>query len=102
MNVNSERSKEIKTAALNSWLREQTDKHPPAGLKNRHPKLNYITQTGTNPPEFTVFGAHTEFLHWSYKRYLDRELREEFGFEGTAIRWIFKEKRANSRARKIA
>lgn len=97
MSVQGERSKEIKTAALNNWLKEQIDKHPPAGLKNRHPKLNYITQTATNPPEFTVFGAHTEFLHWSYKRYLDRELREEYGYEGTAVRWIFKEKRANSR-----
>lgn len=97
MSAHSERSKKIKTAVLNNWLREQTDKHPPAGLKNRHPKLNYITQTGTNPPEFTVFGAHTDFLHWSYKRYLDRELREEFGFEGTAINWIFKEKHANTR-----
>jgi len=97
MGVDTERDKEINTSTLNSWLHDMTDKHPPAGLKNRHPKLNYITQTGTNPPEFTVFGAHTEFLHWSYKRYLDRELREEFGFAGTAISWEFKEKRVNSR-----
>jgi len=97
MGVDTERDKEINTSTLNSWLKDQIDKHPPAGLKNRHPRLNYITQTGTNPPEFTVFGAHTEFLHWSYKRYLDREFREQFGFAGTAISWEFKEKRVNSR-----
>lgn len=97
MGVDTERDKEINTSTLNGWLRDKVDQHPPAGLKNRHPKLNYITQTGTNPPEFTIFGAHTEFLHWSYKRFLDREFREQFGFAGTAISWEFKEKRANSR-----
>lgn len=97
LGVDTEREKEITTSELNSWLRDTAQQHPPAGLKNRHPKLNYITQTGTNPPEFTVFGAHTPFLHWSYKRYLDRVLREKYGFAGTAIRWEFKEKRKNSR-----
>lgn len=97
LGVDTEREKEITTSELNSWLRDMAQQHPPAGLKNRHPKLNYITQTGTNPPEFTIFGAHTPFLHWSYKRYLDRELREKYGFAGTAIRWEFKEKRENNR-----
>ncbi len=97
MGVDTERDKEINTSTLNGWLKDRLEQHPPAGLKNRRPKLNYITQTGTNPPEFTVFGAHTEFLHWSYKRFLDREFREQFGFTGTAIKWEFKEKRVNSR-----
>ncbi len=97
MGVETEREKEISTSTLNGWLKEKIGQHPPAGLKNRRPKLNYITQTGTNPPEFTIFGAHTEFLHWSYKRFLDRGLREQFGFAGTAISWEFKEKRKNSR-----
>lgn len=97
MGIDAEREKEIKTSTLNGWLRERVSQHPPAGLKNRHPRLNYMTQTGTNPPEFTVFGAHTEFLHWSYMRFLDREFREEYGFNGTGINWIFREKRENSR-----
>ena len=97
LGVDSERNKQVTTAALNNWMRLMIDKHPPAGLKNRHPKLNYITQTSVNPPELTVFGSHTGFLHWSYKRYLDREFRIKFGYEGTAIRWVFKEKRPNSR-----
>lgn len=82
----------IKTTALNRWLREVTDKHPPAGLKNRMPKLNYIVQEEDNPTNFKVYGAHTKFLHWSYKRYMDRDIREKFGFSGTPLRFWFFEK----------
>ncbi len=86
------RQTSIKTTELNRWLREITDKHPPAGLKNRTPKLNYMVQERDNPTNFKVYGAHTKFLHWSYKRYMDRTLREKFGFEGTPIRFWFFEK----------
>jgi len=87
------RKTEISTSKLNSWLRHQIDRHPPAGLKNSHPKLNYITQIkDESTPTFKVFGAHTKLLHWSYKRYLEKELRNEFGFLGTPVRFIFLEK----------
>ena len=87
------RKTEITTSKLNSWLRHQIDRHPPAGLKNSHPKLNYITQVkDESTPTFKVFGAHTKLLHWSYKRYLEKELRNEFGFAGTPINMIYLEK----------
>lgn len=93
MEIYTERRKHIKTTELNRWLREIVDRHPPAGLKNRMPKLNYITQEEDNDaPNFKVYGAHTKLLHWSYKRYMERELRERFGFEGTPIRFWFFEK----------
>lgn len=82
----------VKTTELNRWLREVTDKHPPAGLKNRTPKLNYIVQEKDNPTNFKVYGASTKFLHWSYKRYMDRTLREKFGFAGTPVHFWFFEK----------
>lgn len=82
----------VKTTELNRWLRQVADKHPPAGLKNRAPKLNYIVQESDNPTNFKVFGAHTKFLHWSYKRYMDKELRQTYGFEGTPIHFWFFEK----------
>ncbi len=82
----------IKTKELNRWLREVTDKHPPAGLKNRQPKLNYIVQEGDNPTNFKVYGAHTKLLHWSYKRHMDRKIREKFGFGGTPVKFWFFEK----------
>ncbi len=77
---------------INRWLRETTDKHPPAGLKNRQPKLNYIVQEADNPTNFKVYGAHTKLLHWSYKRHMDRKIRETFGFVGTTVRFWFFEK----------
>jgi GTP-binding protein len=90
--ISQAQQKLIKTADINRWLREVTVKHPPAGLKNRHPKLNYIVQEADNPTNFKVFGAHTKLLHWSYKRFMERELREKFGFAGTAVRFWFFEK----------
>jgi GTP-binding protein len=87
------RKKRITTSALNKWLRIVVDKHPPAGLKNRNPKLNYMTQEDDNPiPAFKVFGSHTKFLHWSYKRYMERELRARYHYEGTPIQLWFIEK----------
>lgn len=82
----------LKTRDLNQWLRQIADSHPPAGLKNRQPKLNYIVQEAENPTNFKVFGAHTKLLHWSYKRYMERELRQRYGFEGTPVRFWFFEK----------
>ncbi len=80
----------IKTATLNRWLRQTIDNHPPAGLKNKRPKLRYIMQESDNPTNFKVFGSETKFLHWSYKRHMERSFREQFGFEGAGIRfWFF-------------
>lgn len=93
LEIDSNRSTRIPTNELNRWLRRVVDKHPPAGLKNREPKLNYMVQESDNPtPAFKVFGSHTKFLHWSYKRYLERNLREAYGFEGTAVQLWFIEK----------
>jgi GTP-binding protein len=93
MEIDQERHKHIKTTELNRWLRGIVDKHPPAGLKGRLPKLNYIMQEEDNDsPNFKVYGAHTKLLHWSYKRYMERELRVKYGFEGTAIKFWFFEK----------
>lgn len=94
LGIEKKRQKRIKTTELNRWLRDVVDSHPPAGLKNRNPKLNYIVQEDQDPTQFKVYGAHTKFLHWSYKRYMDRRLREAFGFEGTPVKFWFFEKHA--------
>jgi GTP-binding protein len=90
--IDERRGLRIKTVELNRWLKQVIDKHPPAGLKNRTPKLNYIVQEDNPTPAFKVFGASTRFLHWSYKRYMERAMRETFGFEGTPIQLWFIEK----------
>lgn len=91
------REQSVPTKDLNTVLRAAIAEHPPAGLKNRHPSLHYMTQTDTAPPTFAVFGKHTPFLHWSYKRYLETRLREEFDFTGTPIRLQWREKGARRR-----
>lgn len=92
LNIVENRGQKISTGELNRWLRAAVDAHPPAGLKNSYPKLNYITQTDESTPTFKVFGSHTKLLHWSYKRYLDKQLRLSFGYEGTPLKFYFLEK----------
>lgn len=91
--IDIERHKVIPTSELNKWLRQAVDMHPPAGLKNRSPKLNYIVQETDNPiPSFKIFGSQSRFVHWSYKRYLDRKLREVYGYIGSPIEFWFIDK----------
>lgn len=98
LDIVQERAKRVPTSELNNWLADVINRHPPAGLKNRAPKLNYMIQEDDNPiPAFKIFGAHTRFLHWSYRRYMERELRERYGYTGTAIQLWFIEKEGRHR-----
>lgn len=91
--IDQRRKQTYTTSELNRWLRKTVSMHPPAGLKNRTPKLNYIVHEDDNPiPSFKVFGAHTKFLHWSYKRFMDRKFREEYELDGSPIKFWFIEK----------
>lgn len=93
LEIEKARQVRIPTRSLNQWLGRVIVQHPPAGLKNRAPKLNYMVQEDDNPtPAFKIFGSHTRFIHWSYRRYMERSLREEFGFEGTPLQLWFIEK----------
>jgi GTP-binding protein len=93
LEIDERRHQKIRTSELNQWLRQVVNDHPPAGLKNRTPKLNYIVQEDDNPnPSFKVFGAHTKFLHWSYKRYMDRCIREKWEYTGSPVKFWFIEK----------
>ena len=93
LDITAKRQQTYPTTELNRWLRKVVDMHPPAGLKNRSPKLNYMVHEEGNPiPSFKVFGAHTKFLHWSYKRYMERKFREVYNLEGTPIKFWFIEK----------
>ena len=87
------RALKVRTSELNRWLHRAIEQHPPAGLKGRQPKLNYMVQEeDIDMPSFKVFGAHTKFLHWSYKRYLERSFRELWPLEGTPLKFWFIEK----------
>ena len=90
LEIMERRAQKIGTRDLNSWLKKVTNHHPPAGLKNRMPKLRYIVQEEDNPiPAFKIFGSQTKFLHWSYKRHMDKMLRESWNYDGTPIQLWF-------------
>lgn len=88
--IDAARHAELKTSDLNKLLMDAVASHPPAGLKNTHPKLRYMVQTDSCPPWFVVYGSNLSLLHWSYKRYLERRLREAYDFTGTPIFFSFR------------
>ncbi len=93
LDIYKTRQSKIATSQLNRWLQQTVLLHPPAGLKNRSPKLNYMVQEIDNDiPAFKVFGSQTKFIHWSYRRYLETQLRKSFGFEGSPVQLWFIEK----------
>lgn len=88
--IDETRHLELKTSELNKILSEAIVEHIPAGLKNTRPKLKYIVQTDTCPPWFVVHGRDLGLLHWSYKRFLERKIREKYPFIGTPIMFSFR------------
>lgn len=87
--IDQTRHLKTKTSELNQILSQAIISHPPAGLKNTHPKPKYIVQTDTCPPWFVIHGRDMELMHWSYKRYLERKIREKYPFIGTPIVFSF-------------
>ena len=90
LEIEAARHTEVKTADLNKILNEAIVSHPPAGLKNTRPKPKYIVQTDTCPPWFVVHGHDLGLLHWSWKRFLERKIREKYPFVGTPIEFSFR------------
>lgn len=93
MSINAERNRTITTSQLNDCLHRAMMRHKPAGLKNTHPRLRYVVQTDVCPPWFVIYGSNLKYLHWSYKRYLEAQFRENFGFNGTPIKFSFRDEK---------
>ena len=89
--IKKRREQQFKTSELNKILQECVAKHPPAGLKNTMPKLRYMVQTDVAPPWFVIFGGNLKLLHWSYKRYLERQVRNHYDLIGTPIMFSFRQ-----------
>jgi GTP-binding protein len=87
-----ERRKRISTAELNRVIRTAVERQVPPVVKNRRPKIFYGTQAAVAPPTFVFFANDAASIHFSYRRYLENRLREEFGFHGTPIRLIFRDR----------
>lgn len=92
--IDTRRRQQFKTAELNRILQKAIDQHPPAGLKNSHPKPRYLVQTDVSPPWFVLFGSDLRYLHWSYKRYLEHAMRDTHDFAGTPIMFSYRDEKA--------
>jgi GTP-binding protein len=90
--ISAERRRRIPTPALNAWLRDVVARRPPATVKGRQPRFLYATQAGSTPPTFVLFASDAAGVHFTYRRYLDNQLRAAFGFEGTPIRLVIRER----------
>ncbi len=93
LNVIAERNKRVSTAQLNKVLREAVAKHQPPSRPGKWVKFFYVTQADTSPPTFIFFCNDPKQIHFSYRRYLENELREAFGFHGTPLRISFRSRR---------
>jgi GTP-binding protein len=82
----------VTTGMLNDVLADAVARVQPPSDKGRYLKIYYMTQTGAQPPSFVVFCNSATLFHFSYQRYLENCLRRVFGFEGTPIRLIIREK----------
>lgn len=90
--VYDQASLRVSTGVLNDVLNEAIAMVQPPSDKGRRLKIRYMTQTGVRPPTFALFVNDMTLMHFSYERYLVNTLRSNFGFEGTPIRFILKEK----------
>jgi GTP-binding protein len=89
-----ERRKRVPTGELNRLLSAATERNVPPMVKGRRPKLFYATQAAVAPPTFVFFANDAAAVHFSYRRYLENRLREAFGFDGTPVRLIFRDRSA--------
>ena len=83
-------SKRVPTAALNRWFDDALEANPPPAPGGRRVKLRYITQAGTRPPRFVVFGTRLDSLPKSYERYLVNGIRAKLGFDAVPVRVVLK------------
>lgn len=90
--VDSQNAMRIRTGKLNDVLAAATARVQPPTDKGRRLKIYYMTQASTRPPTFVCFVNRKELFHYSYQRYIDNQIREAFGLEGTPTTYIIRER----------
>ena len=86
-------NKRVSTGVLNEIVSQAVLMNEPPIVSNNRLKIYYATQVASKPPTFVFFVNNPDLLHFSYKRYLENQLRNAFGFEGTGIKLIFRERK---------
>lgn len=90
--VNIQNSMRISTGKLNDVLADATARVQPPTDKGRRLKIYYMTQASTRPPTFVCFVNKADLFHYSYQRYIENQIREIFGLEGTPVRFIIRQR----------
>jgi GTP-binding protein len=98
LHVYGERQKRVSTGELNRLLRDAITKHPPPSKPSKWLKFYYATQADVGPPRFVFFCNDPKSVHFSYERYLENTLREQYSFDGTPIVLQFRSRRAEETA----
>ncbi|MBQ4312324.1 MAG: ribosome biogenesis GTPase Der [Oscillospiraceae bacterium] len=93
--VNKQNSMRISTGMLNDVLSYATTRVEPPSDKGRRLKIYYMTQPSTRPPTFVIFVNRADLFHFSYQRYIENQVRQTFGLEGTPIRFVIRERDRN-------
>ncbi len=91
-NCYSKASLRVTTGLLNDLLSDITARVQPPSNKGRRLKIYYMTQTGIRPPNFVLFCNSVELFHFSYQRYIENCIRKAFGYEGTPIKMVIKQR----------
>lgn len=94
--VNEQNAMRISTGKLNEVLADATTRVQPPTDKGRRLKIYYMTQASTRPPTFVCFVNSKDLFHYSYQRYIDNQIREVFGLEGTPTRFIIRERQGRN------
>lgn len=92
VNAALQNKRRVTTGMLNDFLSDATARVQPPSDKGKRLKIYYMTQASVCPPTFIFFVNRSDLFHFSYKRYLENRLREVFGFEGTPVRFIVRER----------
>ena len=92
--VRQNQNMRVATGVLNEIMTEAVAMQQPPSDKGKRLKLYYMTQVAVKPPTFVVFVNDKELMHFSYTRYLENKIREAFGFRGTALKFIIRERKA--------
>ena len=82
----------VSTGVLNVIMTEAVALQQPPSDKGKRLKLYYITQVAVKPPTFVIFVNDKELMHFSYTRYLENKIREAFGFKGTSLKFLIRER----------
>jgi len=90
--VNMQASTRISTGMLNDMLNDATTRVQPPSDKGRRLKIYYMTQVSVKPPKFVIFCNSEKLFHFTYQRYLENCLRDTFGFRGTPIQFVIRER----------